>query len=116
MGVFRNYYSKLFSAEAIDDKVINHFLADLPTLDHVDSAVLEGGITKTEVLNALKAMESNTSPGPDGLTREFYVASFDVIGDVLCRVVELCFECESLPSSSKTSYITLLCKDDNIQS
>ena len=111
MGVFRNYYSKLLSAEPIDELTCNHFLADLPQLDSTDSDLLEGEITKDEILKALKDMEDNKSPGPDGLTKEFYVSTFDVLGDVLLRVVNLCFQQESLPVSSKTSYITLICKD-----
>jgi len=113
MDIFVNYYSKLLAYESIDEETCNHFLADLPKLDSDHSDSLEGEITKDEILKALKAMAGDKSPGPDGLTREFYLSAFPSLGDVLVRLVNLCFQQGSLPLSSQTSYITLICKDVN---
>ena len=44
----------------------------LPKLDNQKALSCEGPITEIELLNALKSMSNDKSPGNDGLTKEFY--------------------------------------------
>jgi hypothetical protein len=113
LEVFANFHSTQFRSEDIDPDICDFFLSDVPKLDKERSDLLEGEISKEELLSTIKAMQNNSSPGPDGLTKEFYLFNFDVLGDVLLRVVHLCFLKGTLPSSSTTSYISLICKDEN---
>ena len=48
---------------------------NLPNLCETDIAICEGLITRNECFNTLKAMNSNKSPGNDGLTRNFILLS-----------------------------------------
>ena len=41
-------------------------------LDEVEQNLCEGPLTETECLEGLKSVESNKSPGSDGLPAEFY--------------------------------------------
>ena len=86
------------------------FLKDLPVLSDEDREICEGYLTLDEILFALKGMDNNKSPGPDGIPKEFYLSFFDVLGPVLVKVLNLAHD-SSLSSSQKLSYITLLCKD-----
>ena len=43
------------------------------------SQTCEGHITEFELLNALKSMPNNRSPGNDGLTKEFYETFWEEI-------------------------------------
>ena len=45
---------------------------DISKLDNDTAEILDKEISETEVLNVLKAMKSNKSPGSDGFTAEFY--------------------------------------------
>lgn len=44
---------------------------DVPKLNNEESNSLEGEITSAEVLNFLKKMKNDKSPGPDGLSVNF---------------------------------------------
>ena len=45
---------------------------NLPTLTNEQALKCEAIISKTELLKSLKSMESDKSPGNDGITEEFY--------------------------------------------
>ena len=44
---------------------------NIPILTEEQSQTFEGPITECELLNALKSMPNNKSPGNDSLTKEF---------------------------------------------
>jgi len=56
-------------------------------------------------------MKKATSPGPDGLTVEFYLAFFPLLAPLFHAMVKESFNCEALPESQNLSYISLLPKD-----
>ena len=64
-------------------------------------------------------MENDKSPGPDGLTKEFYFKFIDIFGPILLQLYDNIFNENSLSESQKMSYITLICKDpvnhDNVK-
>jgi hypothetical protein len=64
-------------------------------------------------------MENDKSPGPDGLTKEFYFKFIDIFGPMLLQLYDNIFNEKSLSESQKMSYITLICKDsvnhDNVK-
>ena len=68
-----DFYSNLFSSEPCNDSVMNNFFSDLPCLSDSEREALEGPFTGNEILSALKGMKDTSSPGPDGLPKEFYV-------------------------------------------
>lgn len=111
MSCFEIFYQELYTSEPVEPEVVNTFLQDLPTLNSEEAISIEGKITKDECLYALKGMDFNKSPGPDGLSKEFYLTFFDILGDVLEKIIQHIFENNSLSQSQKLSYISLLCKD-----
>ena len=69
-ALFKNYNSKFFSNhEEFLDKI------DIPKLDIDDKDLCDKDLSESELYMALLGMENNTSPGNDGLTKEFYVFS-----------------------------------------
>ena len=109
---FRQFYNSLFTSEGIDKNMAEFFLKDLPVLSDEDRELCEGYLTLDEILVALKGMDNNKSPGPDGIPKEFYLSFFDVLGPVLVKVLNLAHD-SRLSSSQRLSYITLLCKDSS---
>ncbi|KAK6188037.1 hypothetical protein SNE40_004305 [Patella caerulea] len=113
LEIARNFYLDLFTRESIDITLCNEFLADLPGLDNDESESCEGYITLNEIQNSLKNMNSDRSPGSDGLSREFYLYFLDLFGPVLVELYNSSFDNGFLCPSQRLSYITLLCKDRN---
>lgn len=112
LNCFRDFYIDLYSYESIDNEIADSFLTDLPSLSKTDSDSLECDFTFDEFKQALQHMQDNKSPGPDGLTKAFYVKFFDLIGDSLIKLSGIIFENHCLSDSQRLSYITLLCKDE----
>ena len=69
----REFYQKLYTAEEtnLDDQIwlINQLTKKL---DNISREQCEAPITKDEVTKAVKEMENNKTPGPDGIPKEFY--------------------------------------------
>ena len=57
----RNFKKKIYLSQT-----------NIPSLTEEQSQTCEGPITKSELLNTLKSMTNNKSPGNDGLTKEFF--------------------------------------------
>ena len=53
-------------------------------------------------------MKNNKSPGNDGLTKEFYLAYFPLIGDLLVNCLNYSFITGELTSSKRQAIITLI--------
>ena len=71
----KSFYQNLYSANTQPDtKEENMFFPDGNTLilNEEEQKRCEGFLTASECLESLKLMESNKSPGSDGLPAEFY--------------------------------------------
>ena len=55
-------------------------------------------------------MNLNKSPGPDGLTVEFYQKFLPLLKEALLKLIQTIFASGTLADSQKTSYITLIPK------
>ena len=55
----------------------------LPTLSEDEKQICELPFSKEDLKISLDSMENNKSPGNDGLSREFYVKFWNIIGDIL---------------------------------
>ena len=109
---FRSFYETLYSEEPVDTSLNSLFLDDLPNIDHSDNLFLERKLEKDEILQALKDMKPNKSPGSDGLTSAFYLKFFPLLGNTLSDIINLAYETGEMSDSQKHSYITLICKDE----
>ena len=73
---------------------------------------LDTKITITEYFEALKSFEKNKTPGNDGLTVEFYLAFWDLLGECLVDALSFAQEQGQLSTSQKQAMIALLEKKD----
>ena len=71
---------------------------------------MENPFTENEIATAIKGLNKGKSPGPDGLTNEFYQAYQGQLVPILKKVVDQAIERGNLPKEMKL-YITLLPKD-----
>ena len=83
------FYTDLFPRGNIclqsQNKLFSHVMA---RLSQAESSPCEGPLTLAEVAEALRRSNRNKSPGPDGLTVEFYAHFWEKLGSLLVDVLE----------------------------
>ena len=77
---------------------------------------LSRSITVREVENAILLLQPSTSPGPDGLTTEFYQQHKEMLAPWLQNIFNKALHGQKLPKSFKKAFIKLLPKTKNIPS
>lgn len=114
-GCFLHFYRNLwaFSPNFSMDALFNALLDDFATLSDEDRDDLISLLSKREVLSTLKSMGRGKSPGPDGLTVEFYVFYWNVIGDALFQAISDFFTTLTLPKSWGKTFVVLIPKKNN---
>lgn len=106
-----NFYSNLYSCVTIECESKNQLLSLVDTkLNGSDVELCDKSIDVKELEQALKEMASNKSPGPDGLTVEFYKRFLPELKNVLYKLFLEIEEKETLSHSMKMGVITLLYK------
>ena len=79
-----NFYSEFYKCHFESfhkDEVHEKFIAFVDGLD--ESKELEYELSFAEMRNTLGSFQNNKTPGDDGLTKEFYEAFFDLLGNTL---------------------------------
>lgn len=107
---YQNLYDKINTPE---NKSINDFLEENEQkLSHDTAQALEGKITYAELLQALKSMKNDKSPGLDGFTAEFFKFFWIDLGLFVLRSINYGYEHGSLSITQKQGVITCLPKPD----
>ena len=106
-----NFYKQLYTSEKTDDLAQDYLLNKLKqNLTDEDKDSIEGEITLTEILIAIKALANEKSPGCDGLTAEFYKTFSSVIGNDLVDVINNGFQKGELSITMRRGVIVLIPK------
>ena len=105
------FYKTLYTAQPCAEDARNQFLnAAIPKLPDNARNSCEGLITEEELLKAVRSMESNKSPGFDGLTTNFYKHFWPILSEKLTRVYNYAFRTGALTVSQRRGVISLLFK------
>lgn len=109
-----DYFKSVLGTEAqttpLDPEV------SLPQLSNEQKASLVETFQPDEVLQTLKRMAKNKSPGPDGFSPEFYIAAWSIVGVEVTRAIIYFFESLHLPRVINSVAITLVPKSANASS
>jgi hypothetical protein len=87
-----------------------NFLAGLPTITPDQQAALDRPFELHELKEAVATAASNKSPGLDGLSYEFYNATFPLTGPPLLQALNSMLEAGQLTASLKQGIVRLLPK------
>ena len=112
----QSFYQKLYTAQQtnqIDQEWLLQHLDN--TLTEEDRESCEGPMTEKETTKALKEMENNKSPGPDGIPGEFYKHFWDLIQKPLTELFNINFDNESMTETQQTALLKLLFKKNDIE-
>ena len=111
MNAHEKFYKDLFASSDIDPAIQQSLLSRVTLrLSDSDRDLCEGDLTLAKATDSLKKASHNKTPGPDGLTVEFYVAFWDRIGPILVPVFNACLADSELCDSMKTSVTRLVFK------
>ena len=107
--IAEGYFRHVFSPRETRQSIINLFLDNIrpvSTCNHLMRCLMEP-FTLEEIWDAIVSFLNNKSPGPDGISAEFYKAVFEVIKHDLRLVLNtLLMRCK-IPSKFKAGLITL---------
>ena len=109
-SLYQNLYSSANTQP--DAKVESMFFPDGNTLvlNEHENKQCEGFLTAPECLESLKSMESNKSPGSDGLPAEFYIVFWNDINQHLLNALNCAYTKGFLSITQRRGLITLIPK------
>lgn len=88
----KTIYTLLYSEEPIDSDIQNFLFSQvISTLSQPESDSCECPLSLEDLTEALRISNKNKTPGPDGLTTEFYSSLWDFLGPLLVDVFNECF-------------------------
>ena len=111
MTKLKSFYRTLYSGKSLmSEKQYMEYLAEIntPVLSSEMKDLCDNHITLNQIFTALNAMSSNKTPGNDGLTKEFYLTFFDILGSKLLKCLNYAFSVGELPTSQRQAVITLI--------
>ena len=88
------------------DRFLEKF--NLPRLNEEEIEIMNNVITSTEIEAVIKSLSKNKSPGPDGLTGEFYQAFREELMPILLKWFQTIAKEGKLPNSFYEATITLI--------
>jgi hypothetical protein len=109
---FQKFYCDLYTEAADVHGTPDVFLNYARRLTDHDKETVEQPLTLGNIKQALFSFQPSKSPGPDGLTAEFYQKFFHILGPLFLKVINEAFIKGELPHSMNESYITLISKNN----
>ena len=110
------FYASLFKSEyKNNEELMDEVCGGLPQMSREATSELDSPLTLKELYAALQSMQGKKAPGIDGLTVEFYKASWNILAQDILDVFDESLESGSLPLSCRRAVITLLPKKGNLQ-
>ena len=111
LKIVKSYFGNLYSSRSLKTEhecleYLKGIKAHVLTTDQCKSC--EGKLSLNEIYQALVNMPPNKSPGNDGLSKEFYLCFFDMLGSTLMESLNYAFEKGELSSSQRQAVITLI--------
>ena len=116
LNEIQSFYANLYNKKVdhSDENLIEPFLSTVNTSKLTDEQCdsIDEQLTMSECSAALKTFNKNKKPGNDGLTVEFYLAFWPLVGKCLIESLNFAHHRCELSTSQKQAMITLIKKKD----
>ncbi|KAL8109505.1 hypothetical protein AgCh_025564 [Apium graveolens] len=126
LSIENNNGEIVFGRQAVTNVAVEFFsnsLGSPPPLQEIDlrslqcaqvtdnqASLLLMGITLEIILSTLKTMKKNSAPGPDGFNVEFFLSTWDIVGDIFCKAVKHFFDSGQMNPGINSTAIALIPK------
>ncbi|WZZ63719.1 hypothetical protein YC2023_075089 [Brassica napus] len=80
-----------------------------------ETSLLISPVTPSEILQSLKALPNGKAPGPDGYTKEFFIAAWSVVGKDFITAIKSFFLYGFLPTGVNSTILALIPKKNPAQ-
>jgi len=111
-----SHYKKLFQkteTHTQHENIHEKFLQAIDPIDEQTAQRLDKPISYPEIIIAIKNLKNNTSPGSDGLSKEFYMHFRDILTPVLKDMMTDIINNDTLFPTQKYAIIRLIPKSDD---
>ena len=110
-----DHYTRFFGYEETDNDAQDEILMYTKKLQDWEKDMLDEPITFEILEKSLNSLENDKTPGPDGLTTEFYKTFFPNLKPLFENLIGEILNEERLPTSQTFSIIKLLKKDPKVK-
>jgi len=111
LNIAHSFYQQLHKECAVDSLSSDFFLSKITRRIELHDDELTSPIAQHELYNAVKQMALGKTPGPGGLSAEFYLRCWDIIGSKFLEVINEMHASGNIPDKMKTGYVTLIHKN-----
>lgn len=112
LNIQEKFYEKLYKHEKNDVEKENILLSHIDRkLSDESKENLERGLSCEELRYAIEKMQNNKSPGPDGITAEFYKMFWPELSTILLELYQTISEFHVMSKSMCRGIITLIYKN-----
>ena len=109
---FSNFYKQLYSKGETDNAIQERYSKKTKKITNEMKEAMDKKITKEKIEQSISELNKNKTPGPDGITNEFYQHFKKDITPIIFEVLEQVYINKNLPKQMTQSYITLIPKND----
>lgn len=88
MRLIASAYTKLFASTGATKEWLAKWAEVLPRVSPAQRRMLDSPLSLKELENTLRSLPSGKCPGHDGFPREFYVAFWADLKDLVCDAVQ----------------------------
>lgn len=107
---FKDFYQDLYTSEGTDKHTSDLFTKHAKKLTDEQKQTLESPFTTEEIEKTIIDLNKNKSPGPDGLTAEFYQHFKGILSSALVALYNYTYEKGTFHPNQNVSYITVIPK------
>jgi hypothetical protein len=108
------FYTTLYTSEGTNDQQIEENLKYInKKITEQDQSDLNKVVTSKEIHKAITDMKNEKSPGEDGIPKEFYLAFYDDLEEILIELYNNIKFSKRQPKSHKNAIIKLIYKKNN---
>ncbi|XP_074303652.1 uncharacterized protein LOC141638133 [Silene latifolia] len=109
-NAFNQYYQDLLGHSSPTAPLDTDFLSTGAVVTSPDKQSLIRDISPTEIRDALFSMDSNSSPGIDGLSAGFFKSAWQIIAKDFCKAVNQFFSSSKMSKQANSTVISLIPK------
>uniref|UniRef100_A0A803TK04 Reverse transcriptase domain-containing protein n=1 Tax=Anolis carolinensis TaxID=28377 RepID=A0A803TK04_ANOCA len=110
---FKEFYSQLYENDQIKKDKINIYLgkSKLQKISEEDREALNKEISEKEIQKAIRKLDANKAPGPDGFSAIYYKTFEKELTPHLQKIMNSIREQQQMPKSWKEAQISVIHKD-----